>query len=209
MFSHAFVNTPASLVAIDFGLRGYHVPLVSGAGSGTQALLTAIVGLQCGHADAVIAGGVEALCPTLFEAVAGQMWSGVDPDLYDPLTDDGRVFGEGAAFLLLERLSAAVQRGAQVHGLLATGSDAGLVVATGPVAGAASCPAGLYGDCFGASGSLAVAAALAGLANDVVVPVRGGDGDLESRREPGESHAAAALIREACEPSAGSTVLKA
>lgn len=206
MFSHAFVNTPASLVAIDFGLKGYHIPIVSGAASGTQALLTAMVGLQCGHADAVIAGGVEALCPTLFEGVAGQMWAGDDPDEYDPLADHGRVFGEGAAFLLLEPAVSAEARGAKIHGLLCVAADSAVILSTGPLVSAAACPAGLYGDCFGASGALAIAAALAGLAHGVIVPVRGGDGDLESRREPAESQATSVRVQETCDPGARLTV---
>lgn len=209
MFSHAFVNTPASLVAIDFGLKGYHVPLVSGAASGTQALLTAMVGLQCGHAEAVIAGGVEALCPTLFEAVAGRMWAGDDPDEYDPLAGDGRVPGEGAAFLLLEPLAFAVARGATVHGLLSVGDQAELTVTTGPSDRAGSCPAGLYGDCFGASGALAAAAAVAGLAHGVIVPVRGGGDALETRREPAASRANAVRLQDGGEAAGGLTVTRA
>ena len=197
LFSHAFVNTPASLVAIDFALKGYHVPIVSGAASGTRALLTALIGLNCGHADAVIAGGVEALCPTLFEAIAARTWAGDDPDLYDPLADEGRVFGEGAAFFLMERVEAAADRGATIHGVIEVDGQADVTLSTGPLDGADACPAGLYGECFGASGALAVASALAGLANGVIVPVRGGSEDLESRREPGETNTRSVAVREA------------
>lgn len=204
MFSHGFLNTPISLVAIDFDIKGYHVPIVSGAGSGNQALLTALVGLWCGHADAVIAGGVEAMCPLLRDAVREGSWTGDDPDLYDPLDPARRIHGEGAAFFLLERLPDATARGAEIHGLLTTGTGPGPTVATGPTAGLDSCPAGLYGDCFGASGALAVAAALAGLQHQTVVPVAGGDHPLADRREPRPSDSRGANL---LDTAAGTTPL--
>ncbi|NUQ02157.1 MAG: hypothetical protein HUU35_20100, partial [Armatimonadetes bacterium] len=156
LFSHAFVNTPASLVAIDFRLRGYHATLTSGAGSGEAALAAAITALACGHSDLVFAGGVEALTPELV-AVFGNAGLGDDPDAWDPYGEGGVALGEGAAMLLLEPLERALSRGAAIRAVVSltdepgqedlwvSGANGGGRLAD-PRASLGSAPKGLYGE---------------------------------------------------------------
>ncbi|MBI2298899.1 MAG: hypothetical protein HYU66_08120 [Armatimonadetes bacterium] len=192
LFSHAFANTPASLVSIDFRLRGYHATVTSGRSSGTLALQTALVALAAGHADCVLAGGVEALSRELVEAYCEELFAGDDPDEYDPFAEHGLVLGEGAAILLLESIEHAQARGAEVLAVLRCGgdepTDARLVSTELAPHHAAdehcAAPSGLYGDSLGAAGALAAAAAVAALRAGVIPPVRGGEGDVYDRREP-------------------------
>jgi 3-oxoacyl-[acyl-carrier-protein] synthase II len=187
LFSHAFANTPASLVSIDFHLQGYHATVTSGPESGWAALHTALVALAAGHADALLAGGCEALCAERMAALGDDLVVTDDPDSYDPWTTPGTVPGEGAALLLLEPVAHAQARGATIHAVLSTRPDAGtrLLAAPDGRGGVTDClPTGLWGDAAGAQGALACALAVVALQHGLVPPVRGGDDDLDTRREP-------------------------
>ncbi|CAA9287715.1 MAG: 3-oxoacyl-[acyl-carrier-protein] synthase, KASII [uncultured Corynebacteriales bacterium] len=87
--------------------------------AGSDALSIAGTLLRTGLADRCVAGGVDLLSPAkrLGHSGMGVMSAGVlrpfDADR------DGTLPGEGAAFLVLERLSTARGRGARVHGILA------------------------------------------------------------------------------------------
>ncbi|MCC7494747.1 MAG: hypothetical protein IT204_20490 [Fimbriimonadaceae bacterium] len=191
LFTHAFANTPASLLAIDFHLRGHHATVTAGAASGSLALHAALVALACGHADALLAGGAEALSPELLAAHRAEYDPTDDPDEHDPFATAGLLLGEGAGLLLLEPLARATARGARIRGLLDLAprpADLILCDANGtaprPHDALCAAPKGLYGECWGASGALAAATALAALATRTVPPVRGGEGSRESRGEP-------------------------
>ncbi|MBI5834548.1 MAG: hypothetical protein HZB16_19795 [Armatimonadetes bacterium] len=194
VFSHAFVNTPTSLISIDFGLKGYHATITSGAASGLVALETALVALAMGHADAVLTGAVDALCPDIVAGHAGPLLRTDDPDAYDPSGDNQVALGEGAAMLLLETEANATARGAEVLAWLSlSDGEADWYVSTDGAA--TSCaPQALYGDCLGAAGALAVAAAIAGLRGGVMPALRGGDEPLDDRREPLASEARTAGV---------------
>ncbi len=189
LFTHSFVNTPASLAAIDFRIRGHHATITSGSGSGALALVAGLTALAAGHAEAIIAGGVEALCAPLMEAWRARVTALDDPDEYDPFT--GTVLGEGAAVLVLETPDSAERRGAEVLGWLGLADSLGQAVALAgtpatvlPDGRPCFAPQGLYGDCLGASGALAVAAALAAIQHGCLPPVLGGEEPLPDRREP-------------------------
>jgi len=93
LFSHSYYNTPISLCAIEFGLKGYHTTLCAGSRSGLEAIRAGYDAIRVGHADAVVCGGVEAYTPTR------QM-----------LEPDGNA-GEAAAFFVLESAERAAGRG--------------------------------------------------------------------------------------------------
>ena len=63
LFSHSYVNSPISLCAIEFGLKGYHATFCAGHNSGLEAVRAAFDAIRLGHAQAILCGGVEALTP--------------------------------------------------------------------------------------------------------------------------------------------------
>lgn len=83
LFSHSYFNSPISLCAIEWGLRGYH-STICGADSGLDAIRTAWEAIALGHADAMLCGGVDAATPER-AALSGE--------------EDG---GEAALFLVLQ-----------------------------------------------------------------------------------------------------------
>ena len=98
LFSHMYVNTPASLAAIEFGLGGHHGAF-TGHDAGAQALDSALEALQLGRAEVILAIGVEAISEPLARA------------LYAEGALHGEALGEGACALVLETQSSATARG--------------------------------------------------------------------------------------------------
>ncbi len=89
LFSHAYPNTTASLLAIEFALAGVHQNVCGGRLCGAQALQGALMALDAGQADMILAGGADAVAPELLE----RMWQGAPGNLPP---------GQAAAFLVLE-----------------------------------------------------------------------------------------------------------
>jgi 3-oxoacyl-(acyl-carrier-protein) synthase len=98
LFSHSYFNTPISLCAIEFGLKGYHTTFCAGTQSGIEAVRAAHDAIQLGHAAMMLCGGVEAWTPTraLLES---------ESNVSTPL-------GEASAFFVLESAHHAEQRNA-------------------------------------------------------------------------------------------------
>lgn len=59
LFSHSYFNAAAALIAIEWGIGGYHAPFC-GPDSAWQAIETARDALTLSHADLMLCGGVEA-----------------------------------------------------------------------------------------------------------------------------------------------------
>ena len=59
LFSHSYFNAAAALIAIEWGIGGYHAPFC-GADSAWQAVETARDAIELGHAELMLCGGVEA-----------------------------------------------------------------------------------------------------------------------------------------------------
>ncbi|MER5206207.1 beta-ketoacyl synthase N-terminal-like domain-containing protein [Streptomyces sp. NPDC002825] len=121
---HADATTAGSLYrwAEDAGrLLGSARPPVAvstACSASSDALSTAAVLLRAGLADRCVAGGVDLLSPA---KRLGHSGMGVmSPTMLRPFDAerDGTLPGEGAAFLVLERLDSARARGAHVHGFL-------------------------------------------------------------------------------------------
>ena len=83
LFSHSYFNAAAALIAIEWGISGYHAPFC-GRDSGWQAIETARDAIALGHADVMLCGGVEANS-------TARGWAGEDK------------CGEGAVFVVLQR----------------------------------------------------------------------------------------------------------
>jgi 3-oxoacyl-(acyl-carrier-protein) synthase len=129
LFSHSYLNSPISLCAIEFGLRGHHGTYSSDSKSGCDAVQIAFDAIRLGHADAMLCGGVEAL--TLARRAC----------------ESQHQMSEASCFFVLESKERAQNRGVQV---LADVSDAWFEAAD--IARAAQ----IFGDCGGANGALAL-----------------------------------------------------
>jgi 3-oxoacyl-[acyl-carrier-protein] synthase II len=127
-FGHGFKEFHAVADRIAGGLRlaGPRATISTACASSTHAIGLARDMLVRGHADAVVAGGADAL---LREAFAGFSALGVlSAEPCAPFSEpEGTTLGEGAGFLVLERAGDAARRGARVwatidgYGLAADG----------------------------------------------------------------------------------------
>ena len=116
LFANTVVNSPASQVAIRFGLRGPNATVAAGFGGGLDALEYAADLLRAGRAEVVLAGGVEELGELAFhsfERVGLCAPPGPEPPP-GPYARGRRgvLLGEGGAVLVLETAAAARRRGA-------------------------------------------------------------------------------------------------
>jgi 3-oxoacyl-(acyl-carrier-protein) synthase len=119
-------NAAASNVAVKHGLRGPFANFSTACSSSAMALGEAMRAIAGGRADAMIAGGCEALL-TPGILVAWQALRTLAPaDAADPAASckpfdkrrAGLVLGEGAAAFVLEEESRARARGARIYALL-------------------------------------------------------------------------------------------
>ncbi len=166
IFTHAFVNTPSALIAIEYELQGPNMTHVLGDASAAAALAYALTMMRAGRADLMLAGGVEALARPLVAAVDESGFAGV--------------LGEGAAILVLETEEHASVRGArplaELSGAscLAPGSDCAVeeaLVAAGIECARLIDAASVCGHTFGASVALSAAACVGLLSEGVREPL--------------------------------------
>jgi 3-oxoacyl-[acyl-carrier-protein] synthase II len=122
----AMNNAAGSNVAVRHGLRGPFANFSTACSSSAMALGEAMRSIMAGRADAIVAGGAEALL-TPGTLAAWQALRALAPaDAADPAASckpfdkrrAGLVLGEGAAAFVLEEESRARARGAPIHALL-------------------------------------------------------------------------------------------
>ncbi len=117
----SIANMPAGNIAIEFGLKGESMSIVTACASSTHAIGEAYKTIKHGYEDAVLAGGTEA-------AICGVGIAGFENMKALSTTTDknrasipfdaersGFVMGEGAAILVLEELEHAKKRGAKIY----------------------------------------------------------------------------------------------
>jgi 3-oxoacyl-[acyl-carrier-protein] synthase II len=103
----------AAAVAAELGVGG-RVAAVGGAcAAGNFALARALDDVRSGHSARVLAGGVDAFSRTALMGFARLGALAEDGCRPFGLSRQGLVLGEGAAFLLVEELEAALARGAE------------------------------------------------------------------------------------------------
>ena len=136
------ISMAPGAVAIDLGLRGPNLSMVSACASGTHALGEAFRMVQHGEAAAVLAGGAEAVIAPLaiagFASARALSQRNDSPDTASrPFSADrdGFVLGEGSAMLVLEDYEHARARGARIYGeVLGYGRTADAFHETAPAA---------------------------------------------------------------------------
>jgi beta-ketoacyl-acyl-carrier-protein synthase II len=125
MLPHMLPDSPSGQVAIEYGIRGHNMAVVSACATGGHAVGEAMEAIVRGQADLMLGAGTEAPLLPLAFAGFGQMralGTPKDPDTgeYAPpmasrpfdATRDGFVVAEGSAVLVLEELEHARARGA-------------------------------------------------------------------------------------------------
>jgi 3-oxoacyl-[acyl-carrier-protein] synthase II len=117
----ALPNNAFYYISLLYNIQGENNNIISSYTGGSQAIGDAFRSIRRGDADLMIAGGYDCLLTpnTLFSLHAMNLLSGQE----DPATAcrpfdfmrDGMVAGEGAGFVLVEELSHAQNRGAQIY----------------------------------------------------------------------------------------------
>lgn len=118
---HMLADSASGQIAIDLGLRGPNMAIVSACATGGHALGEAWETIRRGDADAAIAGGCEASVLPIF--LGGFIAMRALAEHPDPTkasrpfdaARNGFVLAEGAAALVLERLERAQARGARIY----------------------------------------------------------------------------------------------
>ncbi len=125
LLPHMIPDAASGMVAIQYGIRGPNMAVVSACATGGHAVGEAMEAIVRGQADLMLGAGTEAVIVPLAFAGFQQMralGSPIDPDtgVYDPTlasrpfdaTRNGFVVAEGSAVLVLEELEHARARGA-------------------------------------------------------------------------------------------------
>jgi 3-oxoacyl-[acyl-carrier-protein] synthase II len=115
-------NMAAGMISIQTGARGPNLSMATACAAGSHAVGDAFKLVQTGVADAMIAGGVEAVispcCIAGFGAMKALSTRNEQPEKASRPFDrdrDGFVVGEGSGMLLLETLEKALARGAEIY----------------------------------------------------------------------------------------------
>lgn len=117
----SIANMPAGNIAIDLGLKGESISIVTACASSTNAIGEAYKTIKYGSEDVILAGGTEAsICEV---GIAGfenmkALSQATDKNRASIPFDkerSGFVMGEGAGILVLEELEHAIQRGAKIY----------------------------------------------------------------------------------------------
>lgn len=118
-------NIATGNVAIRFNAKGVSLSVISACATGTNSIGEAFHAIKDGYADAIIAGGSEAVITPL--TIAGfqnikALSTNPDPESASRPFDknrDGFVMGEGAGMLILEEYEHAKARGAKIYAEIA------------------------------------------------------------------------------------------
>jgi 3-oxoacyl-[acyl-carrier-protein] synthase II len=125
-------NAAAALIAMRLGWRGPAQTIATTCASGADAIGQALMLLQTGRVDVVLAGGCESTLSPVTLAAFGNLNAvsvrNDEPGLASRPFDadrDGFVMGEGAGFVVLERAADALARGATPYATVAGYASSG------------------------------------------------------------------------------------
>lgn len=112
----------AGYISMRFGLKGPNYATTSACATSNHSIIDAVMYIQRGLADMMVAGGTEAgICPMGvggFNAMKALSTRNDSPETASrpfDLTRDGFVCGEGSGSLILEDLEHAMNRGARIY----------------------------------------------------------------------------------------------
>ncbi len=130
LFPHTYANTVISLLAMEYGLTGFHMHNASGAIASAQTLVQAYDLIRTGRQTIVLAGGYDSLSETRLAAdsATGRLAGGAAGDEICAPFDKARcgtILGEGASILVVEELDHARKRGARIRGEITAAALAG------------------------------------------------------------------------------------
>ena len=119
-----FSSTAVDVVATRFSLQGLRSCIVAACSSSTIAIAQAADAIRTGRLDAALAGGTDAIARLTFSGFNALKL--MDPEPCRPFSRDraGMNIGEGAAVIVLEEMTRARARGANIYGELAGSSFA-------------------------------------------------------------------------------------
>jgi len=116
------VNLASGQISIRFGAKGPNSALATACATGSHSIGDAFKIIQRDDADAMIAGGTEAVITPLgiggFNAMKTLSTRNDEPEKASrpfDLNRDGFIMGEGAGILILESLENAMERGANIY----------------------------------------------------------------------------------------------
>ena len=119
-------------ISIKYGFRGTNYVTVSACASSTNSIIDAFNLIRLGKADAIVTGGSEAAVNQMgiggFNALKALSTRNDSPETASrpfDLDRDGFVLGEGAGALILEELTHALNRGANIYAEVAGGGMSG------------------------------------------------------------------------------------
>ncbi len=125
LFSNTVSNAPASLCAIEFGLRGPNVTFNQREASSLGALVFSVGAIRQGRTRAMVTGGADCVEETFFKVhdrfralspMRTERGGGAEAARPFDRDRNGFILGEGGFLLLIESASAAAARGARVYG---------------------------------------------------------------------------------------------
>ncbi len=122
--ANMLVDTASGQIAIETGIRGHNMAVVTACSTGTHSIGEAAEAIRRGDCTAVIAGSTESPIYEMVWVGFGSMRGIGTPRPGEPiqtvsrpfdLTRNGFILGEGAAALVLEDLELAKARGARIY----------------------------------------------------------------------------------------------
>jgi 3-oxoacyl-[acyl-carrier-protein] synthase II len=110
-----FPSTPCDVVASCFGFEGLKSSVLSACSSGTVAVGYAADAIACGQLDVALAGASDVLCRLTFSGFNALRLVDKEPCRPFCRSRQGMNLGEAAAMLVLEDLTEARRRGANIY----------------------------------------------------------------------------------------------
>jgi len=135
LFPETVPNAPASHIAMFHGITGPNTTFCQNEISAENAILYSQNLLIQNQVDVALVGGADELSAILYScynAVGALKKIKVENDeLVNPKPGDGLILGEGAGVLVMERLDFALERNAEIYGIIRSGAITGGITSVG------------------------------------------------------------------------------